>query len=256
MVTSALSALEPTFERTLLTSGNWLKARWRTHRQQKERQVPLLNPRVPPGAFNMYLPNSQTVLRRIIASQVEAAEDVQRTPDELLRQYDENAKTIKPYMHAACAHIRIAQHHATIIELAKKNHITGHARILELSATIQEYTSRIPTPPGGYPGEKSHMLLHLMELWVLMDLEAVACFPLLEEFHPGFDADILDPIELLLLDDMARVQQVQVHLSNRFRARHGMSSKTVFDDPSSDDCFAVRYFEEYDDLSRSLRLEI
>jgi hypothetical protein len=256
MVVSALSALELTFERTLLTSGNWLKAKWRTHRQQKERQVPPLNPRVPPGAFNMHLANSQPVLRRIVASQLEAVEDVQRTPDELLRQYDENAKTIKPYMYAARTHIQIAQHHATVIEPAKEIHITGHARIMELSATIQDYIHRIQASPEGYPGEKSHMLLNLMELWVLMDLEAVACFPLLEEFHPGFDADILDPIEFLLLDDMARVQQVQVHLSDRFRARHGMSSKTVFDDPSSDDCFAVRYFEEYDDLLRSLRLEI
>ena len=255
MVVSALSALELTFERTLLTSGNWLKARWRTHRQQKERQVPPLSPRVPSGAFNMHLTNSQPVLCHIIASQVQAVEDVQCTPDELLRQYDENAKTIKPYMYAARTHINIAQHHATVIEPAKEIRITGHARVMELSTTIQDYIHRIQASPEGYPGEKSHMLLYLMELWVLMDLEAVDCFPLLEEFHPGFDANILDPIELLLLDDMARVQRIQVHLSDRFRARHGMSSKTVFDDPS-DDCFAVRYFEEYDDSSRSLRLEI
>lgn len=255
VVVSALSALELTFERTLLTSGNWLKARWRNHRQQKERQVPPLNPRVPPGAFNMHLANSQPVLRRIIASRVEAVEDVQRTPDELLRQYDENAKTIKPYMHAARTHIQIAQHHATVIEPAKEIHTTGHSRIMELGATIQEYIHRIPNPPDGYPGQKSHMLLNLMELWVLMDLEAVACYPLLEEFHPGFDADILDPIELLSLEGMTRVQQVQAHISGRFRARHGMRSKMIFDDPS-DDCFAVRYFEDYDELSRLLRLEI
>lgn len=98
------------------------------------------------------------------------------------------------------------------------------------------------------------MLLQLMELWVLLDAEAVACCPLLEDFHPGFDIDLLDPIQVLPLADMTRVQRVQDYIGSRIRACRGMHRRTVFDDPT-DNCFAARYFDEYDEAGQLLRLE-
>ncbi|KAF2848356.1 hypothetical protein T440DRAFT_509489 [Plenodomus tracheiphilus IPT5] len=85
----------------------------------------------------------------------------------------------------------------------------------------------------------------------------VASFPLLEEYHPGFDADILYPIQLLTAVDMQRAQDVRVYLSQRYRSRSGMDSKTIFDDPA-DDCFAVQYYERFDveDKLLDMRLEI
>ena len=253
--TSALNSLEPSFESTLHTTGNWLKATWRHYKHAHERYVPLLSPCIPAGALNLHLTNSYPVLSRLLANQAAHIDVVQRTPDELLQQYDESAASIKPYMYAARTHIQISQHHSTVIEPAKEASSFGYSRILELSETIRDYIHRIQTSPEGYPDQKSHMLLHLMELWVLMDVEAVACYPLLEDFHPGFDPDLLEPVQLLSLDDMVRVQQVQAHISSRFRARRGMQCKTIFDDPT-DDCFAVRYFDEYDEIGQLLRLEI
>lgn len=83
----------------------------------------------------------------------------------------------------------------------------------------------------------------------------MACYPLLEDYDPGFSHDLLDPIQLLSLDDMSRAKKVRDHLSSRSRGRHGMQPRTIFDDPSND-CFAARYFDEYDEEGHELRREI
>ncbi|XPS95694.1 hypothetical protein M3J09_004979 [Ascochyta lentis] len=254
-IVSTLSSLELSFETTLRTTGGWLKATWRNYKSTHERFVPLLEPNIPTGALNLRLPNSYPALAQILANQSTYVNAAQRTPDELLGQYEKSAASVKPYMYAARSHIQISQHHTTIVEPAKHSDNSGDPRIVELSDAIHDYVHQIQTSPEGYPDQKSRMLLYLMELWVLMDKEAVACYPLLADYHPGFDSDLLDPIQLLALEDLVRVQQVQSHISKRHRTRHSMQCKTIFDDPS-DDCFAVRYFDEYDTPGQLLRLEI
>ena len=84
-----------------------------------------------------------------------------------------------------------------------------------------------------------------MELWVLMDEAATECYPLLLDYHPGFDPDILDSIELLTLDEMVRAQEVRRYLAARYHSRTVTHSSTIFDDPA-DDCFAVRFYDSGD----------
>ena len=254
-VTVAFTSLESIFDTTLNTTGGWLKATWRNYKRTNERFVPKLDPRIPPGALHLRLRNSYPTLARILADQSVPANHVQRTPEELLKHYEDSAASVKPYMYAARSHIQISQHHATVVEPAKDSDASGHPRILELSGIIRDYIHRIQTSPEDYPDQKSRMLLHLMELWVLMDLEATICYPLLEDYHSGFDTDLLDPLQLLAFEDLLRVQKVQAHISSRVRARRGMQCRTIFDDPA-DDCFAVRYFDEYDEEGQALRFKI
>ncbi|KAJ8110852.1 hypothetical protein OPT61_g6407 [Boeremia exigua] len=254
-VMMAFNSLQPSFGNTLLTTGRWLKTAWRNYKNAHSRQIPLLNTRAPNGAFNFRLPNSYPILTEILAKQAVNVDVKLRTPDELLRQYDESAASVKPYMYATRTHIQISQHCSTVIEPAKEAETVGHPRVLELSELIGDYVHRIQTSPDGYPDQKSQMLLHLMELWVLMDAEAVACYPLLRDYHPGFDADLLDPIQMLSFEDMTRVQNVQDYISGRVHARRSMRCRTIFDDPA-DDCFAVRYFDEHSESGEALRLEI
>lgn len=254
-VVSAFDSLHPVFEKTLLTTGRWLKAVWRNYKTAHGRRIPLLEICVPNGAFNFRLANSRPILSSILANQAVVASVKQRSPDKLLKQYDESAASVKPYMHAARTHIQISQHCSTVIEPAKEADICGDPRILELSELIHDYIHRIQTSPVGYPDQKSQMLLHLMELWILMDAEAAARYPLLRDYHPGFDTDLLDPIQLLSMGDMMRAQKFQEYISERLCARRSMRSRTIFDDPD-DHCFAVRYFDEYSKSVQSLRLEI
>lgn len=243
---SCLSSLDSIFQATLQTTGGWLKATWRNYKRTHERIVPQLSTRVPAGAFNFHLSNAYPVLSHILANRTFHVQHVKRTPAQLLTQYDESAASVKPYMYAARLQIQISQYHATVITPAKEDEKFGHARIIGLEGVIRNYVHRIQTLPEGHPDEKSQMLLHLMELWVLMDVEAVTCYSLLEDYHSGFSDDILDPIQLLSLDDMTRAKDVRDYLSIRSRAHQGMQPRTIFDDPS-DRCFAVRYFDEYDE---------
>lgn len=250
-----LSTLQSGFESTILSTGRWLKVARRNYKQKHMRHIPPLSPRAPAGSFNFSLTNSYPVLTRILADQAVSIHGVQRAPDELLAEYEESAASVKPYMHAARVHIEVLQHCSTVIEPSKDTDVLGDRRILQLSKVIRDYIHRIQALPEGYPDQKSQMLLHLMELWVLMDAEAVMCYPLLEDYHPGFDTDILDPIQLLSLKDMARVQRVQEYIGSRLRARRGIHRITIFNDPT-DECFAVRYFDEYDESGQLLRLKI
>lgn len=255
LVSNTLSSFESSFEGTLLSTGNWLKATWRIHNRRYDRIVPQLSPHVPAGALNLRLRNSYPELARILACQSARVNIPQRTPEELLKQYEESAASVKPYMYAVRGHIQISQHHKTVIVPAKDHNIYGHPRIVELSDTIRDYIHQIQTSPEGYPNQKSRMLLHLMELWMLMDKEALACYPLLAGYHSGFDCDLLDPLQLPSLEDLLRIQPIQAHISKRNRARHGMRCKTIFHGPA-DDCFAVRYFDEYDIAGQLLRVDI
>ncbi|KAF3041368.1 hypothetical protein E8E12_008627 [Didymella heteroderae] len=252
---SALSSLDPMFEATLRTTGGWLKATWRNYKGTRERVIPLLSTRIPAGALNFRLPNAFPALSHILANQAFHVDTVKRTPEQLLKQYDESAASVKPYMYAARSQIQISRYHATIIGPAKEDDSLGHARILKLEEVIRNCIHRIQTSPEGHPDEKSQMLLHLMELWVLIDMEAVACYPLLEDYHPGFSDDLLDPIQLLSLSDMSRAKEVRDYLCSRSCAHRGMHFRTIFDDPS-DNCFAARYFDEYDEAGHDLRHEI
>lgn len=255
LITAAFSSLEASFDYTLTSTGNWLKATWRKYRSTHERTVQPLNPRISAGELNLRLRNSYPVLAQILSNQSKHANIPQRSPEELLDQYEKSSPSVKPYMYAARAHIQISQHHTTVIEPAKESYASGHPRIVELSITICDYIHQIQTSPEGYPDQKSRMLLHLMELWVLMDREAVTCYPLLSDYHSGFDIDLLDPIQLPSLEDLLRVQHVQTHINERYRTRHRMQCRTIFDDPA-DDCFAARYFDDCDEELHELRVEI
>lgn len=251
----ALSSFDSKFEATLWTTGNWLSVSWRKYKEAHKRRVPLLSTYIPAGALTFRLPNAYPVLSHILGNQAFRVDTVQRTPEQLLKQYDESAASVKPYMYAARSQMQISQHHATVIEPAKEGGTSGHSRVLELHDVIRNYIHHIQTAPEGHPDEKSQMLLHLMELWVLMDIEATACYPLLEVYDPAFPEDLLDPIQLLSLGDMMRAKEVRSHLSRRLHSRHRVKCQSIFDDPS-DDCFAARYFDEYDETGHELRREI
>jgi hypothetical protein len=250
-------SLQPSFEATLATTGGYLKAVWRNHRQSRERLVPVLRSRAESHEFKLRLVNSGMKLRGVLAEHMSLSRPQQRTPAELLHIYEQSATSAKPYMKALAHHVTSAQYHEEIIVPTKRSIQPLGLRSIELSRVIRDYVPRIAALGNEHPKQKSQMLLHLFELWALMDTDAVACYPLLEDYHPSFNADILDPIELLTLDEIQRAQTVRAYLSSRQRSRKGMQSRTIFADPT-DNCFAARYYDctEFASELSSMRQEI
>ncbi|KAF1848960.1 uncharacterized protein K460DRAFT_404218 [Cucurbitaria berberidis CBS 394.84] len=244
-------SLEPGFNGIISTTGGYLKSVWRNHKQACERKVPLLRRHAYPTELNLRLTNSAKLLRGVLLHQANDTNIQPYAVSDLLEQYEQSPASVKPYMEITRRHISISQYHEDVIapKLATAN-AEGSRFIVEMSKVIKEYVRIIKDSADGYPDQKSQMLLYLFEIWVLMDRAAVKLYPLLEEYRCGFDYDILDPIQLLTLQELNRVQDVQAHLTARNPSRQGFGCKTIFDDPG-DSCFAARYYD-CSDTSRDL----
>ncbi|RMZ67587.1 p-loop containing nucleoside triphosphate hydrolase [Pyrenophora seminiperda CCB06] len=241
-----LSSLEDNFRAALVTTGAYLRRVWQNHRQSRERIVPLLRSRANPQETRLPLNNSGQMLRGVLTEHNTRPRPEQRSSAELLKLYEHSAASVKPYMRAISSHLLSSKYLEDVVLPAKRSEQPPGFCTIELSKTIREYVPKVCAVNNSYPNQKSRHLLHLMELWVLMDVNAVACFPLLGDYHPGFDADILDPVQLLTLEEMSRAQAVRKYLAARHRKRLScIKSKTIFDDPT-DDCFAARYYDSED----------
>ncbi|KAF7676522.1 hypothetical protein GT037_006027 [Alternaria burnsii] len=240
-----LLSFESSFETTLVTTGGYLKRVWRTHRESRERFIPLLRQYALPHEFHLRMKNSGRFLRGVLSARPTYPRSEEQTSDERLQSYLQSKTSVKPYMKAVSSHIASSKLVEDVIFPAKQSTQPEGLLAIQMSRVIRDYVARISTMDLAYPNQKSQHLLHVMELWVLMDQDAVACYPLLKEYHPGFDADILDPIQLLTREEMIRSKEVRKYLHSRYRARSNAESKTIFDDPA-DDCFAVQYYNRED----------
>lgn len=238
-------SLEGGFESILATTGGYLRQVWKTHKQSRERFIPNLRQYAHPHEFKLRLMNSGRFLKGILAAQISLQQQEKRTATELLQLYERSAASVKPYMRALDCHIASSKLLEDVILPVKQSTQPEGLRAIQLSKVIREYVVRIIAVDQAYPNQKSQQLLLLIELWVLMDRDAVACYPLLEEYHPGFDPDLLDPIQLLTREEMVRSQEIRTYLKARYRARSNAESRTIFDDPA-DDCFAAQYYDRED----------
>lgn len=238
-------SLGGSFESSLATTGGYLKQVWRTHRQSRERYIPKLRQHAHPHEFQLRLMNSGIFLKGVLVEHGYSPRPQQRTAPEHLQLFERSVSSVRPYMRALESHVASSKLLEDVVLPAKRSTQSEGLRAIRLSKVIHEYVTNINAVDQAYPNQKSQQLLHLMELWALMDKDAVTCYPLLEEYHPGFDPDLLDPIQLLTHEEMIRSQNVRIYLKARFRARSSVQSRTIFDDPA-DDCFAVQYYDRED----------
>ncbi|KAH9875702.1 hypothetical protein IAQ61_003166 [Plenodomus lingam] len=241
-----MRALKGNFEATLRSTGALLKNRWQSYLQSREPMLPTLRLRAYDTEFHLCLRNSGSKLRSMRVSSVNVSRDQTISPLTLLLAYEETLVTAKPYMQALLLHMKTYEHLERVVVPAKRSAAPfGLLRRVELGEVIHDILTKISATDADYPNQRSQMLLHMMELWIILDKVMVTAYPLLEEYHPGFDPDILDPIQLFTATDMQRAQDVRAYLTKRYRSRSGTVSKTIFDDPA-DDCFAVQYYDRFD----------
>lgn len=90
------------------------------------------------------------------------------------------------------------------------------------------------------------MLLTILELWVSLDEFTIKILPLLKDYAPGLETDLLNVLQLPRLEDMHRLQRVEVYLAQR-RKESERSLPSIFTDPTRG-CFAARYFEQSESM--------
>ncbi|OTA99967.1 hypothetical protein M426DRAFT_324705 [Hypoxylon sp. CI-4A] len=122
------------------------------------------------------------------------------------------------------------------------NHMSLSARVSQLHNFIIDYINQIEDVYNDNAGQKSVMLLTLMEAWMALDGASCALFPLLHDFHPVFTPRLMQGLQLPLLSHLSRARKVESYIYNRI-SRSGGSRLTVFDNPTTG-CFAERYYDE------------
>ncbi|KAK0715578.1 hypothetical protein B0H67DRAFT_665770 [Lasiosphaeris hirsuta] len=92
---------------------------------------------------------------------------------------------------------------------------TSRERCLELSDMIISLIDQVGEAYHDDPAQTSLLVLSLLDLWVAMDRCAIVVCPLLYEYIPFFTAESLDVLHLPRLEDMMRLQTIQVYLQER-----------------------------------------
>ena len=111
-----------------------------------------------------------------------------------------------------------------------------------LVTLIKKYHSLSTNYYAGNPEALSVMLLTIYELWVAGDEGVVLLVPLLQEYEPGLNREILQNLLLPLKSQMDRLCRLEEYLRCRFaKAKHAHSK--LFFSIEQQDCFAVKYFD-------------
>ncbi|PVI08703.1 hypothetical protein DM02DRAFT_510118 [Periconia macrospinosa] len=240
---SLFRKLHSKFDKVFSDTSNHLVDQWKSFKTRTQRIVRTLPSHATNADMMVRLPVSGHHLSQLLSGAFNVYHTALYSPLELIHQHEQTIVNAKPIRSEIDRCIAVASFEETKVKPAMAFTSTDpEASCRSLSQTIQSYIEEVAGAFNGYSELKSMFILNVMELWVLMDREAVKCYPLLELYQPGFDPSILDALELLSLDDMARVQLVQDYLKQRSLRWAGRSAKTIFESPA-DDTFAVTYFD-------------
>lgn len=112
-----------------------------------------------------------------------------------------------------------------------------------LKASLLRYVDSVGDQFGDNVELQSSFLLTVFEAWACLDRMTCQVLPLLLDYHPGFQAGMLEVLCLPRHSDVVRARKVQDYLQQRKQSARG--THTVLDDPQPG-CFAERYFDRCD----------
>ena len=124
--------------------------------------------------------------------------------------------------------------------------ITQYHRLAKTQYETTNGTSVSSNNPEGL----SNMILTILELWQAMDRRAVDNCSLLAEYDPQMPVALLQNLVLPSQSQMVRLERVELYFQKRHARARARSSSDLFGDAKDDDCFAVRYYEQDDDMQQ------
>jgi hypothetical protein len=124
-----------------------------------------------------------------------------------------------------------------------KSHSRSESDCLSLYSITEKYRSLATKQYNGDPQRLSLMHLCILELWVALDRIVVRWCPLLAEYSPEIPEDIVDPLLLPTLEQMGRVNRVQMYLRGRHKVNREHGKHSVFDDVNHLTSFANRFLD-------------
>lgn len=225
-------------ESTVTKAQRVITALWEEHKRKATRPIPLLPWTADQSEMVLHLPNSGHRLKNLLSVNIAApkrsgtlarpsrAEGVVAQVNQFVSRYSNLAK---------CAQVAMSTLHRTSP--------TFEDSCLKLSRAMTTYMHAVGSYYLGDAILMSQYLLNLFEIWVAMDSAAINACPTLTEYHPSFVPEALDMLCFMSESDLARLRQVQEHISNRIEdCIHAQIS--IFNDPRHKKGFANSYMRD------------
>ncbi|KAH7115923.1 hypothetical protein B0J11DRAFT_571692 [Dendryphion nanum] len=282
---SMLKRLTSRFEASIKLANGYLQNCWARYKSKSCRSVPFLRNTVSDIDKILSLRLSRSYLQQIYPPKFSTNFET-FSPTELLLKYRETRSRSNKFFALANSWLALFDIEQSLADVAKEttlyhdpgldqegvcnvlqnaaltattdeSQVDFAQRCVTLAQALQEYILRVKDDLEDYPQLKGRTFLILMELWVAMDQNALMCFDLLADYHPGFGVELLDALHISTLDEMNRLNYVQAYISRRIKGWSGKGSKTIFSNPA-EDSFAVRYFDDSADTEelKALRRQI
>jgi hypothetical protein len=232
--------LKPMMEKSLSSAAQFIDSQWQAHKRKTCRIIRPIQQYANISDLTLRLTLSGRYLTRAMHLGFSTAQTVICSPSELLGQY-ESTTELKPFMAVMNRYLSLCAYEEEIIESSEDS--SDSEACVRLARKIEAYVKKVEDAYLDYPEFKSRQLLQLLCLWMAMDRHAVNCYPLLAEYHPGLDPEMLDVLQLSTYEEMRRLRDLQLYISKRCSGWRGTGAKTIFDTPA-DDSFAVRYYSE------------
>lgn len=235
------ASLRPQFQKAVQNASHVIDTTWANFKRKNQRTIVSLPIRAGNRDLLLTLPNSGRHLQRILAENIHPIPQVYgygvSSVDVAMatKQLDVFANSYLSLYAAEAANKRLSTPSPALSN--EDNCILLANRIgLYLKASSGKYIQNLEG--------SSAMILNIMDLWMAMDKCAVVSFPVLKHYHPCFEPEILDILQLPLFEDMCRLQDIQSYLQVRCQdSSANGQSMTIYEDPCKG-CFAERFFDE------------
>lgn len=219
-----------------------IEEQWATFKAECRRIIPKLPSRAKDAELSLALPNSSAYLQnalkqaRVNANRRSTFNPASLNPDSSRIRNEFLDSMTKKYFALEEQEIRIE----SITSTVENYQHDCDTKCRKIASEICTYLTAAKDAYDDNTEQKSIFILNVFDLWVRMDKYATSVFPLLYEYHPCFDPEILDVLLLSRLYDLERLQDIQLYINARCsRAGRRMD---IFAGPDKG-CFADRYLQ-------------
>ena len=252
------TVLGPIFSMTLTEANEHVSTMWDSFKKSISRHIPLLPRRAQDSDLQLQLSHSSPYVQKVLsifqAENYAGGRFAQHLEAGSLNVVSVTSGAYKDLVdrHYAVANLELkiedidSLFPATTYDQEKLFGKLTNILVHYLNASFSSY-ERFPEHMGNF-------LLNVFTMWVRVDMCATKVFPLLLEYHPGFDPELLNVVQLSSLQDMFRLQSVQKYIRKRCENAK-VPQMTIFADPVKG-CFAERYFDQPENFKTFLKLKI
>ena len=223
-----------------------VESAWAHFKTTIARPIPLLPPRADEQALHLSLPNSEKYLCNLLALPPSQGRDLAS-----LHGPPSGDGTMEQVTRFADRYFSLARLEKGI-EKEQPSPPEAVAdcedRCIQLAKSIVDVFTMVGDAYDSNPEQMSIFILNLFDLWVQMDGCAIRACPLLRDYAPVFNPELLDVLHLPTLSSMQRLQDIQSHLQSRC-GNCQFAHKTIFSETDRY-CFAARYVAQSARLRR------